>query len=56
MKRALVFGGLALLLAAAAAEARVTRIEVSRREAFTGGQAFGSVGPYEVDRAATVSW
>lgn len=36
-----------LLLCAAAAEARVTRIEVTRREPFAGGQAFGSSGPYE---------
>ncbi|HEV8675891.1 MAG TPA: alpha/beta hydrolase domain-containing protein [Methylomirabilota bacterium] len=47
MKRAALMVGAALLLATAAAEARVTRIEISRREPFAGGQAFGTVGPYE---------
>ena len=36
-----------LLLSAVAAEARVTRIEVTRREPFASAQPFGSVGPYE---------
>jgi len=36
-----------LLLSTAAVEARVTRTEVTRREPFAGGQAFGSAGPYE---------
>lgn len=35
------------LLLAAAAEASVTRIEITRREPFAGGQAFGAVGAYE---------
>jgi Alpha/beta hydrolase domain len=45
--------GKALLLVASAtllvgtAEARVTRVEITRHEAFAGGQAFGPVGPYE---------
>jgi Alpha/beta hydrolase domain len=39
--------GLIVLLAATAAEARVTRIEISRREPFASGQAFGNVGTYE---------
>src|SRR3989304_1202573 len=48
MKRAMGFIGLIVILAATTtAEACVTRIEVSRREAIAGGQAFGSVGPYE---------
>ena len=40
---------LALLLTAttSAAEARVTRIEISKREPFAAGQAFGSTGSYE---------
>lgn len=38
---------IALLLAAGAAEAAVTRLEITRREPFAGGQAFGAVGPYE---------
>ena len=36
-----------LLLSTAAADAGVTRIEISRREPFVSGQAFGSVGAYE---------
>jgi len=36
-----------LLLSTATTEARVTRIEVTRREPFAGAQAFGSAGPYE---------
>ena len=36
-----------LLLSTAAVEARVTRTEVTRREPFAGGQAFGYAGPYE---------
>ncbi|MBI2370049.1 MAG: hypothetical protein HYV08_07410 [Deltaproteobacteria bacterium] len=47
MKRVVLFIGTALWLVAATAEARVTRIEISRREAFAGGQALGNVGPYE---------
>jgi hypothetical protein len=35
------------LLAAASASAEVVRIEVSSREPFAGGQAFGAVGAYE---------
>ena len=39
----------ALLLAATttAAEARVTRIEITKREPFAAGQEFGSTGAYE---------
>src|SRR5206468_528093 len=39
----------ALLLAATttAAEARVTRIEITKREPFAAGQAFGTTGAYE---------
>jgi hypothetical protein len=39
--------GLLVVLTTAAAEARVTRIEISRREPFAAGQAFGAVGAYE---------
>src|SRR5262249_35484247 len=37
----------ALLLLTAAAQARVTRIEVLRTEPFAGGEPFGTVGAYE---------
>jgi hypothetical protein len=42
-------GGIALivLLTTAAAQARVTRMEISRREPFADRQAFGNVGAYE---------
>jgi hypothetical protein len=39
--------GLAITLMAAAAEARVTRIEISRQEPFAAGQTFGTAGAYE---------
>ena len=39
--------GLLVVLTTAAAEARVTLIEISRREPFAAGQAFGAVGAYE---------
>jgi Alpha/beta hydrolase domain len=38
---------LLVVLTTAAAEARVTRIEISRREPFAAGQAFGTAGAYE---------
>src|SRR5262245_6609329 len=47
MKRAAVCAGLLVVLAATTAEAGVTRIEITRREPFIGGQAFGAVGAYE---------
>lgn len=47
MKRGILAVATLLLLAATAAEARLTRIEVNRREPFAGGQPFGSVGSYE---------
>lgn len=47
MKRGTLFLSMGCLLLAATAEARVFRIEISRQEVFAGGQAFGSVGPYE---------
>jgi Alpha/beta hydrolase domain len=47
MKRALGLAAVIVVLTAAAADARVTRIEINRREPFVGGQAFGSVGAYE---------
>ncbi len=39
--------GLIGLLLAHGAEARVTKIEIARREPFAGGQSFGAAGPYE---------
>jgi hypothetical protein len=42
-----VLGGVAILSMAMGAQARVTSIEVSQREAFAGGQEFGEVGAYE---------
>ena len=36
-----------MLLFANVAEARVTRIEITRHEPFAGGQGFGAVGAYE---------
>src|SRR5712671_377041 len=49
MKRLLLLGcaGLALIAATAPAEARVTRIEISKQEPFAAGQTFGNVGAYE---------
>src|SRR3989442_12223685 len=46
MKRVMLFLGVVVLLTARA-EAAVTRIEITRREPFAAGQAFGDVGPYE---------
>jgi Alpha/beta hydrolase domain len=46
MRRTLV-ATLAVLLAAATAEAAVTRVDVTRREPLVGGQAFGAAGVYE---------
>jgi len=39
--------GVACVLFAHAAEARVTRIEITRHEPFAGGESFGAAGPYE---------
>ena len=47
MKLMVGCAGLALIAATAAAEARVTRIEISKQEPFAAGQTFGSVGAYE---------
>lgn len=38
---------IAMLLIPALAAARVTRVELTRHEAFAGGRPFGKVGPYE---------
>src|ERR1700686_4864088 len=46
MKRT-VFLAAATMLVAAAAEARVTRIEITRNEPFAAGQSFGEAGAYE---------
>ncbi|PYM19722.1 MAG: hypothetical protein DMD78_23665 [Candidatus Rokuibacteriota bacterium] len=46
MKR-LALIALAVLLLASAAEAGVTRLEITRREPFAGGQPFGTAGAYE---------
>ena len=49
MKRLLLLGcaSLALIAATASAQARVTRIEITKQEPFAAGQAFGNVGAYE---------
>ena len=47
MKHAAGCVGLIVVLTTAAADAGVTRIEISRREPFAGGWAFGAVGAYE---------
>jgi Alpha/beta hydrolase domain len=47
MKQAVGCAGLCVLLATVAADAGVTRIEIARRVAFAGGQAFGAIGAYE---------
>src|SRR5258705_655268 len=49
MKRLLMLGcaHLALVAATATADARVTRIEVTKTEPFAAGQSFGSAGAYE---------
>ena len=47
MKRLLLLGCVALIAATASAQARVTRIEITRQEPFAAGQTFGSVGAYE---------
>src|ERR1700674_2687916 len=49
MKRLLLLGcaSLALIAATASAQARVTRIEITKQEPFAAGQTFGNVGAYE---------
>jgi hypothetical protein len=47
MNRMLGWAGLVLIAATASAEARVTKIEIVKREPFAGGQTFGGVGAYE---------
>ena len=49
MERLLLLGcaSLALIAASASAQARVTRIEITKQEPFAAGQAFGNVGAYE---------
>jgi len=47
MKLMVGCAGLALIAATAAADARVTRIEISKQEPFAAGQTFGSTGAYE---------
>jgi hypothetical protein len=47
MNRMLGCAGLVLIAATASANARVTSIEIVKREQFAGGQTFGSVGAYE---------
>jgi hypothetical protein len=47
MKRIVGCAGLALIAATVSADARVTRIEISKQEPFAAGQTFGSVGAYE---------
>lgn len=47
MKRLLLLGCASLALIAASAQARVTRIEITKQEPFAAGQTFGTVGAYE---------
>src|SRR6516162_5998613 len=49
MERLLLLGcaSLALIAAIESAQARVTRIEITKQEPFAAGQAFGNVGAYE---------
>jgi hypothetical protein len=47
MKLMVGCAGLALVAATASAEARVTRIEITKQEPFAAGQTFGSTGAYE---------
>src|SRR5258708_26997482 len=47
MKRLLLLGCASLALIAASAQARVTRIEITKQEPFAAGQTFGNVGAYE---------
>jgi hypothetical protein len=47
MKGTALLAGVAVISIAAAAEARVTRIEIAKREPFVAGHAFGNSGPYE---------
>ncbi len=47
MNRMLGCAGLMLIAATVGAQARVTKIEVAKREPFADGQTFGSVGAYE---------
>ncbi len=44
--RRLALAALVVLLLAPAAGAGVTRLEITRREPFAGGQAFGTAGAY----------
>jgi len=46
MKR-LLLGCASLALIAASAQARVTRIEITKQEPFAAGQMFGNVGAYD---------
>ena len=45
--RCIALFGFATLLASSAAEARMTRIEITRTEPFAAGQTFGDVGAYD---------
>src|SRR5471030_1922720 len=47
MNRMLGCAGLLLIVATPNADARVTKIEIAKREPFAAGQAFGNVGAYE---------
>src|SRR5258708_2338359 len=47
MKHTLIGASIALIAATAAAEARVTRIEITKVEPFVAGQPFGNTGAYE---------
>jgi hypothetical protein len=47
MNIAIVLAGLVMLVSVLPVDARVTRVEVTRREPLAGGQPFGPTGPYE---------
>jgi len=47
MRRMLGYAAVMVMAAMATAQARVTRIEITKREPFAAGQSFGSVGAYE---------
>jgi len=47
MKRLLQLGCASLVLITTNAQARVMRIEITKREPFAAGQTFGTVGAYE---------
>jgi hypothetical protein len=55
MKRLLLLGCASLAFIAASAQARVTRIEITKQEPFAAGQTFGTVGPMRRWSAASAA-